>query len=57
LQNFAQLPQLLNAPDDQAMLGAVRVASELEYTACEPLFRQRADAGCVRECHGDLHLV
>lgn len=56
LQNFAQLPQLLNEPHDLAALGAVRVASELEYTACEPLFRQRADKGYVRECHGDLHL-
>ncbi len=56
LQNFAQLPQLLSAPNDLAMLEAVRHASALEFAACEPLFRQRAAAGCVRECHGDLHL-
>jgi len=56
LQNFEQLPQLLSAPKDLTMLEAVRKASALEFAACEPLFRQRAASGCVRECHGDLHL-
>jgi aminoglycoside phosphotransferase family enzyme/predicted kinase len=56
LQNFEQLPQLLDAPKDLAMLEAVRKTSVLEFSACEPLFRQRAAAGYVRECHGDLHL-
>ncbi len=56
LQNFEHLPQLLSAPNDLAMLEEVRQASALEFAACEPLFQQRAAAGCVRECHGDLHL-
>jgi aminoglycoside phosphotransferase family enzyme/predicted kinase len=56
LQNFEQLPQLLSAPNDLTMLEAVHQASALAFAACEPLFRQRAAAGCVRECHGDLHL-
>ena len=56
MQNFAHLPQLLKTPDDLAMLEAVREASAQEFSTCEPLFRQRAAAGCVRECHGDLHL-
>ena len=56
LHNFALLPPLLGAPADLAMLEKVRQASALEFAACEPLFRQRAAAGCVRECHGDLHL-
>ncbi|MBI3480427.1 MAG: AAA family ATPase [Nitrosomonadales bacterium] len=55
-QNFEQLPQLLGSADDLALLETVRVASSAEYAACEPLFRQRAAAGFVRECHGDLHL-
>jgi uncharacterized protein len=55
-QNFEQLPQLLSAPNDLAMLEAVHQASALEFAAYEQLFRQRAAAGCVRECHGDLHL-
>jgi hypothetical protein len=56
MQNFEQLPQLLSAPKDLAMLEAVHQTSELEFSACEPLFRLRAAAGYVRECHGDLHL-
>ncbi len=28
----------------------------LEYRKIEPLVKQRVEAGCVRECHGDLHL-
>ena len=56
LQNFESLPRLLSAPDDLAMLETVRAASALEFSACEPLFGQRAAAGRVRECHGDLHL-
>lgn len=56
MQNFVPLPQLLSAPDDLAMLETVRQASIRELAACAPLFRQRAAAGCVRECHGDLHL-
>ena len=56
LQNFEKLPQLLIAPNDMAMLEDVHQASVLEFAACEPLFKQRAAAGYVRECHGDLHL-
>jgi aminoglycoside phosphotransferase family enzyme/predicted kinase len=55
-QNFSPLPQMLSAPGDLAMLKAVHDASTQEFAACEPLFRQRAQAGMVRECHGDLHL-
>jgi aminoglycoside phosphotransferase family enzyme/predicted kinase len=55
-QNFTPLQQMLSAPDDLAMFETVRATSAREFTACEPLFRQRAGAGCVRECHGDLHL-
>ncbi len=56
LENFAQLPPLLAAPADLAMLEKVRQASALEFAACEPLFRLRKADGRVRECHGDLHL-
>ncbi|MDD5383821.1 MAG: AAA family ATPase [Gallionella sp.] len=56
LENFAQSSPLLSASADLAMLEKVRQASMLEFAACEPLFRQRKAAGCVRECHGDLHL-
>ncbi|MGA7595009.1 MAG: AAA family ATPase, partial [Gallionella sp.] len=55
-QNFVPLQQILGATDGLARLKAVHDASVLEFNACEPLFRQRAQAGMVRECHGDLHL-
>jgi aminoglycoside phosphotransferase family enzyme/predicted kinase len=55
-QNFSPLPQILGAPGDLAMLKSVHEASAQEFAKCEPLFRQRAQAGKVRECHGDLHL-
>jgi len=56
LENFTQLAPSLEAPTDLALLEQVRLASECEFAACEPLFRQRKVSGCVRECHGDLHL-
>lgn len=56
LENFAQLAPSLETPANLAMLEKVREASAREFAACEPLFRQRAASGCVRECHGDLHL-
>ncbi len=55
-ENFAQLAPSLETPADLALLERARLASALEFAACEPLFRQRKAAGCVRECHGDLHL-
>ncbi len=55
-QNFAQLLPLLSAADDLAMLESLRQACAHEFAAHAPLFQQRAMAGCVRECHGDLHL-
>lgn len=56
LENFAQLAPSLETPADLALLEKVRAASVREFAACEPLFRQRKASGCVRECHGDLHL-
>ncbi|HTN94026.1 MAG TPA: AAA family ATPase [Gallionella sp.] len=56
LDNFRELPRLLSAPDDLAMLETVRKASSRTYADCEQLFRRRGAAGFVRECHGDLHL-
>jgi aminoglycoside phosphotransferase family enzyme/predicted kinase len=56
LDNFSQLPHLFSEPEDLAMLKTVREASVQSFSQCEPLFRQRAAAGYLRECHGDLHL-
>jgi uncharacterized protein len=56
LQNFEQLQPLLHDANDQHALAAVRQAGEDEYAACKKTFEQRRVQGCVRECHGDLHL-
>lgn len=56
LENFAQLAPSLDTPADLALLEKVRLASAREFTAGEQQFRQRKASGCVRECHGDLHL-
>lgn len=54
-QNFQQLRPLL-PPADQPLLEALQAASARHYAACAPWFEQRRQQGCIRECHGDLHL-
>ncbi|BBI98386.1 hypothetical protein FGKAn22_00790 [Ferrigenium kumadai] len=49
MQNFEQLPEA----EDVAEL---RAATEAELAACAITFERRRREGCVRECHGDLHL-
>jgi len=56
MQNFDHLPQLIRESNDISLMETVRKATVATYTACEPLFKQRAAAGKIRECHGDLHL-
>jgi len=56
LQNFAQIEPLLDDPQDRAALEALRAWTHREHAARLPAFRQRREAGFVRECHGDLHL-
>ncbi|MBI5436755.1 MAG: AAA family ATPase [Nitrosomonadales bacterium] len=56
LQNFEQLQPLLKGPADQGAVAALRHATEVAYTACEKRFEERRAQGCIRECHGDLHL-
>ena len=36
---------------------AVRLAAETALSRAEPVLAARAAAGCVRHCHGDLHLA
>lgn len=56
LQNFEQLRPLLKEPADNRALDELRHATEAACTACEGRFEERRARGCVRECHGDLHL-
>lgn len=42
---------------DEAVHGALGAWLEAEATALAPLWAARLADGCVRECHGDLHLA
>jgi len=55
LQNFEQLLPLL-AGSDRALLDELHAWTRDQHAALAPLFDQRVREGCVRECHGDLHL-
>jgi aminoglycoside phosphotransferase family enzyme/predicted kinase len=55
-ENFAQLGRLLPDAADQARIAELRTWTEHEYNARLALFVARQAEGCVRECHGDLHL-
>jgi aminoglycoside phosphotransferase family enzyme len=54
--NFVPLAQFLKTDADLSLLETIHRLSAGEFSRCEPLLRQRALSGCVRECHGDLHL-
>lgn len=41
---------------DSARVAAIEAAMQARLDAIAPLLRERAAAGCVRRCHGDLHL-
>lgn len=56
MQNFEQLRSLLTEQADRDAVDALSAGSEREYAACASHFEQRRAQGCVRECHGDLHL-
>ncbi|HEY8554315.1 MAG TPA: AAA family ATPase [Burkholderiales bacterium] len=53
--NFAQIRAAGAAPDMSA-LAALERWTTAQLDALDPEFRRRKRAGCVRECHGDLHL-
>jgi aminoglycoside phosphotransferase family enzyme/predicted kinase len=55
-ENFEQMLPLLDAPADIATLTAIRDWTLREYGARTAQFQHRYAEGCVRECHGDLHL-
>ena len=56
IDNFEHIARL--APDAQAhaSLASLRGWTESEFARTQPVFATRKTDGCVRECHGDLHL-
>jgi aminoglycoside phosphotransferase family enzyme/predicted kinase len=56
LQNFEQLRPLLNDPDQLAQLERLEAWTRARHEALAPLLARRKAEGCVRECHGDMHL-
>lgn len=52
-QNFVQLKLL---SEEQLALERLHEMSEQAFAECRPVFAERRRQGCIRECHGDLHL-
>lgn len=56
IENFDQLDALSLSAQDSAFTGHLRAWSIDAHHALAPRLAQRKRHGCVRECHGDLHL-
>jgi len=56
LKNFEDFPESMLDTVGRFVISALQYATEDEYAACEALIENRYLQGCVRECHGDLHL-
>ncbi|GAB1233870.1 AAA family ATPase [Ferrigenium sp. UT5] len=55
-QNFDQLRRLFQDADDLRQVETLQQTTMREWESRAALFEARRRAGCVRECHGDLHL-
>ncbi len=55
--NFRQIAAAGDDFGEHASLARLRAWTRREYVALRPVFDERRRAGCVRECHGDLHLA
>lgn len=56
LENFAQIEQRLSGNGVHLRLAALRRWTLAEHARLAETFSARRAAGCVRECHGDMHL-
>ena len=56
LENFDELLALMPAAADQERLASLQQWTKREFKRRRDAFAARKDGGCVRECHGDLHL-
>ena len=55
-QNFEQLAPLITDPDQQAQLERLAAWTRARFEELRPLLDARKREGCIRECHGDMHL-
>lgn len=55
LDNFTDLTAYAGA-ERRAALDRLAAWTRAAHRALEPVFAARHDEGCIRECHGDLHL-
>ena len=56
LQNFDQIRPLAGRTASTPLLATVEAWTRREYDRLHDVFAKRQREGCVRECHGDLHL-
>lgn len=54
LENFVELYDLL--PFERPRLQQLQAWTRAEFARCRKLMAARRHEGCIRECHGDLHL-
>lgn len=55
-QNFEQILALLKPEDDRQIITQLSNWAEKEWLHLQDIFTKRRQEGCVRECHGDVHL-
>jgi aminoglycoside phosphotransferase family enzyme/predicted kinase len=55
-ENFIQISAHLDTKLYADTLNLLQQWSRSEFMRLEPVFEQRKRDGCVRECHGDMHL-
>jgi aminoglycoside phosphotransferase family enzyme/predicted kinase len=56
LQNFRQIRPYLDNAGDREALDALQVWSERTHQRLADVWAERKRDGCIRECHGDMHL-
>jgi len=56
LRNFDAIQALVSDPEDRERLETLRAWTRSEAARSREAFSARRRGGCVRECHGDLHL-
>jgi len=55
-ENFTQIRQHLHSNKYDEQLDALEGWSKETFSSLKPVFEQRKQEGCIRECHGDMHL-